>query len=116
MQSIRYEASKEISPGREMPNLGCLNLMRERDFSGLVFRVFASITEKPATIEVGESVFYPEKFRDARKAREIYDSITNVSDFMAVVNGRNRLRGNMVPMGGGDDDIMIEEIDHYDDL
>ena len=79
----RYIDSKEIMPGRERPNLGYLNLVRERTESlSLQFRLFLSSTDRPVKLEVGEVMYFSRVFDDARVARQIYEGIDNFSGFV----------------------------------
>lgn len=86
MPSTNYECSKGILPGSERPDFKYLHMIRERDVStSLVFRLFASKFERPAMIEVGDVVFYPEKFSDARKALEVFFSVDSFDEFIDAV-------------------------------
>jgi len=64
----------------------------------------------------GTMTFYPESFRDAREAQRLFFSVESFNEFMTAVERKSKPRGNMVPMGGGDDDIMMEQPDNYDNL
>ena len=106
-------------PGGDCHDFRFLNLVRERvNGRTLKFRLAVSKTERPAVMEIGDVIFYPETFDDAREAKRLYYSINSFHDFERERRAaeRNRSRGNFVPLGGGDDDIMVEQPDNYDDL
>lgn len=92
MSVKRYMDSKEIVPGRERPNLGYANVVRERhEGTSLRFRVFLSSTDRPVRLEVGEVVYLSRVFDDARDALRTYKIINSFNDFV-IEEARTRLR------------------------
>ena len=115
MSSVKYEDSKKITPGDERPEFKYLNLIRERHGTRtLIFRLFLSKTERPAMIKPRDVFYHPERFSDSIDARRVYFSVDSFKDFTAAIRKNSNARGNMAPMGSGDD--IISQPDNYDNL